>query len=73
MMPHCPYVIMLVLSSLKIIIHWPHETGTRKQYEFIGTKILNLTPKQLLILSLLKFKIDFRKWLLYKFKTDLLL
>jgi len=26
-------------------IHWPHKTGSRKQYKFVGAKTLNLIRK----------------------------
>lgn len=54
-------------------MHWLRKTGTRKQYYFVGTKILNLIPKHLHTLPLHKFKIYFTKWLLYDFDTDLLI
>lgn len=54
-------------------MQWPHKTGTRKQYKFVGTKILNLIPKHFHALTLLRFKIDFKKWLLYEFNNNLLL
>ena len=44
----------------KYPMQWPHKTGTRKQYKFIGTKILNLIPIHLHALTLHRFKIDFK-------------
>lgn len=48
-------------------------TVLRKQYEFIGTKVLKLIPKHLHTLPLQRFKKDFTTWFLFKFNTDLLL
>jgi hypothetical protein len=53
--------------------HCPSKTGTRKQYESVGTKILILIPKHLHTLPLHRFKIYFTKWLLYNFNTNLFL
>lgn len=56
-MSHHNYVIVLVPSLLKIIYttQWPHKTGSRKQYKFVGTKTLNTIQKHLNTLPLHRY------------------
>lgn len=38
------------------LVHWPLKTSPRKQFEFIGIKLINLIPKHLVNLPLHVFK-----------------
>jgi len=50
-MTHYPCVMVLVSGSRyshkPFKIQWPHKTGTRKQYEIVVTKIINVIPNYL--------------------------
>lgn len=73
-LPPSHNVVTRFAKNNNYTMQWPHKMGTRKQYKFVGTKILNLIPKHYhTLLTLHRFKIDLKKWLLYEFNSNLLL
>jgi len=51
-LPQSHNIVTRFAKNNNYTMQWPHKTGTRKQYKFVGTKILNLIPKHYHTLTL---------------------